>query len=257
MITGLSKNRLKQLIKLKQKRYRYQDRQFLISGLRSVAEVIKRPKSCVELIIDASKADILFEFEPKKIAGIAQYTLPEKEFNLLVDEKNPQGICLVVQKPERYDLKNLNGRNILYLDRINDPGNLGTIIRSAAWFGMDALLLSPQSADPFQLKVTRSTAGNILNIPIYEEVEIPHLKNLKKEGYSLIATDAGKGEDLSKMEFPNKRLLLFGSEAHGLRKELQDNCDKVCYIKGFGKGESLNLANAASIIMYQIMSNEQ
>lgn len=257
MITSLSKNRLKQLTKLHQKKYRDLDKQFLISGLRAVQEVLKNPQSCVEIIIEESKSDILFELNAKDIAGIQQYSLTAKDFNGLVDEKNPQGICLVVEMPTKNDPGKIDGQNILYLDKINDPGNLGTIIRSAAWFGINAILLSPQSADPYQIKVTRSTAGNILNLPIYQEVDIDHLKDLKKSGYSLIGTNVSHGKEISLMKFPAKRLFLLGSEAHGLNKELQDICEEVCYIKRFGKGDSLNLANAASIIMHQMVNNEQ
>ena len=147
----------------------------------------------------------------------------------------------------------ISGNSILFLDRISDPGNLGTIIRSAEWFGFKTILLSSNSADPFQPKVVRSSAGTLLNITIFENVEASQLENLKNElGFKIYATDISDGQDIAQFKFAQKSIIMMGSEAHGLNPELAKICDEKIYIKRSGSGESLNLANAATIIMYQV-----
>lgn len=252
---ALSITRLKQLKKLKQKKYRDISGEFIVSGLRAVKECLKNPQQCIQLICDENRQDLLLQLDAEAIRHIPPATIPSNELLKLLDEKTPQGLCLVCAKPDTsIDLSRIKGRNYLYVDRINDPGNLGTIIRSASWFAINGILLSPDSADPFQLKVARSTAGTIFNVPLYERIQIQDLESLKKRGYTLYATDINEGEELASISFKNKNIFLFGSEAHGLDKSLQDICDKKCYIKSFGKGESLNLASAASIIMHRIMN---
>jgi TrmH family RNA methyltransferase len=257
MITPLSKNQQKLLQKLKHKKYRDIEKQFLVSGLRAVTQCLEHPDYCMQLIVDETKQDLIFQLELVSIKYLTQNTLSSRDFNVLVDEKTPQGICLVCRKPDtQFSPVKITGKNYLYLDRINDPGNLGTIMRSASWFAWNGLLLSPESADLFQPKTVRAGAGTIFNIPLYENVTTKDLQKLKASGYSLYATGADSGKELNGINFSAEKIILFGSEAHGLAKELQDVCDKECSIKRFGKGESLNLAIAASIIMCHISNRE-
>jgi len=255
----LSKNRLKFLHKLNQKKYRDSENLFIISGLRAVKTTLENPNTrLVECIYSKETINLAEEILKKSGHDITQSFLSEKDFSKLVDEKTPQGVCLVVQKPAtKFLLEKVSGNFLLFLDRINDPGNLGTIIRSAEWFGFKTLLLSNHSADPFQPKVVRSSVGTLLNISIFENVESDQLIELKTElGYTVYATDTNNGNDISQFKFSEKSIIMMGSEAHGLNPLYQSLYNEKISITGKGDGESLNLANAASIIMYQAVNNQ-
>lgn len=253
MLNSLSKNRVKTLQKLNQKKYRDLEKLYLISGLRGVKSALENnPASGLEIIITNDKSSLLTNlfFDKSKIPV---YTVSEKEFQSLSQEQTPQGICLVAQKPEtNFDLDLVSSDRFLFIQGINDPGNLGTIIRSAAWFGFNTLLLSRNSADPFQPKVVRSTAGAINSLYIFENIdayEIIQIKN--KTNCSVYSTHATDGVSLEKVNFENKMILMFGSEAQGLSAEFEELNDQKISISRLGKGESLNLANAVSIMLYQ------
>jgi TrmH family RNA methyltransferase len=251
VIKTLSKNRLKFYQKLKQKKYRDQEDLYLISGLRAVQLALENDADkCVEIIIDESKTDHLLELDTGHFKEIS--SVSTKDFKALSDEKSPQGICLISKKPSTiFNSEALHKGRIIFLDRINDPGNLGTIIRSTAWFGIKDILLSSNSTDPFQPKVVRSSAGAINSIHIYENIDVDRIIEIKTKGYKLYATALKDGQDLSLIHFEDKALFMFGSEANGLAKEYENLCDEKIVIKKTGSGESLNLANAVSIVMYQ------
>jgi RNA methyltransferase, TrmH family len=257
MLRPLSKNRLKFYQKLNQKKYRDQEKLYLISGLRAVQSALENDKNnCVELIFEESKEGLLLNLETGSVKQ--QSTVSSKDFRSLCDEKSPQGICLVAKKPTTdFELNKIKNGPILLLDRISDPGNLGTIIRSAAWFGIEAVLLSPGSADPFQPKVVRASVGAINVVQIFEEVGIGELEQIKSQkDFSFFATDVSGGTELSSTKFNKTTLIMFGSEAHGLANEYKNLADSKLLIKKIGNGESLNVANAAAIIMYQATINK-
>ena len=233
----------------------------MISGLRAVKTALENEQArFLECIVTEDKINLLDQVFKNSHHIIPQFSTSEKDFSRLVDEKTPQGICLVAQKPATsFTLDKFLGNKILYLDRINDPGNLGTIIRSAEWFGFNTILLSPESADPYQPKVVRSSAGIILNISIVENVTINQIQQLKNEmNFKVYGTEIIEGRNITNFQFAKKLIIMMGSEAHGLDSELLKICDDKISIDRIGKGESLNLANAAAIIMYQTtMNNNQ
>jgi RNA methyltransferase, TrmH family len=260
MIPVLSKNRLKFLNKLKQKKFRDSENLFIISGLRAVKMLLENPVARpVEAIFTPGRQEMAVDIFKGSGHVVPQFELPEKDFQTLVEEKTPQGICLVAQKPDTsFAPEKVTGTFVLFLDRISDPGNLGTILRSAEWFGFATVLLSKNSADPFQPKAVRSSAGTLLNLTILENVEAQQLRELKKEkGFKAYATVIKDGSDISKIEFAGKSIIMLGSEADGLDSRLEKLSDEKISITRIGSGESLNLANAASIIMYQAVNNKK
>ncbi|HID39730.1 MAG TPA: RNA methyltransferase, partial [Calditrichaeota bacterium] len=187
------------------------------------------------------------------------FSVPVKDFTRISEERQPQGIALVA-RIRAYDVQSKPPRedHLVYLDRISDPGNLGTIIRSAAWFGIQTLLLSPHSADPFQPKVVRSSVGGIGQVNIYQNVDVSQLKKLTgKLKYTAIASIIGNGQAAEKLRnlSDKKVMLLLGSEAHGLTSELIDLCQIKVSIPQPGFGESLNLSAAAAILFYLLCTN--
>ncbi|KAA3613202.1 MAG: RNA methyltransferase [Calditrichaeota bacterium] len=257
MLKPLSKNRIKFYQKLNQKKFRDKENLYIISGLRGVQSALENDAGCAfEIIIEDGKENLL-----EKI-GINQHknatTVSAKDFKLLNDEINPQGICLIAKKTATaFNVDLIQPGQIIFLDRISDPGNLGTILRSAAWFGIKTILLSANSADPFQPKVVRSSAGAINSVSIFENVTSLEISQIKSQkDYKIFGTDVVNGRSLAATTFSEKTLFLFGSEAHGLDNEYKNLCDENTLIPKTGTGESLNLANAASIVMYQASLNK-
>jgi TrmH family RNA methyltransferase len=238
---------------LKQKKFRDQFNLYIISGFNAVETAILSKNIQVEaLLIRSDQLEQLKKF--KTSSEILVYELNSKQFNQLSNEKNPQGIALIAHKPDtrftRFDTK---FHIFIYLDQVNDPGNLGTIIRTAAWFGVYHILLSPNSADPYQPKTVRSSVGITSHIRIYEDVEPEQLRVLKQDAqFKLIGASAHGKMSLEKFKLNPKQKygLIFGSEAHGITDQIEDILDEQVNIPITGIGESLNLAASTAIVLF-------
>ena len=146
----------------------------------------------------------------------------------------------------------LDGSPIIFLDNVKDPGNLGTIIRTADWFGLKHIILSEDTVDPYNEKVVRSTMGSFFHVNILESTNSVRLLNsLRQKSYMLVSLDI-KGELFDTLQPIAKTVYLFGSESHGIRSELAALIEKRYTIPGKGKAESLNVAVAAGIVMSKL-----
>ena len=163
----------------------------------------------------------------------------------------PQGILAICSKPSTsFDSIALNGhRKFIYLSEIQDPGNAGTIIRSADAFGIDAVFTSPGSVDIYSPKVVRSTAGSLWHIPVFEDVELSKVLNLEVQAFTLGAE--GK-KSLSELEIIKDCVAIFGNEARGLATGQPTDSIEQVKISMPGNAESLNLSSAATIVMYHL-----
>lgn len=257
----VSKNYLLQLAKLKQKKYRDQSGLYMISGVNAVESAVNAPHPCIqEILLNERRIALLDELnlKDKTKVNIPIYSLSERDFARISDERSPQGIAAVAQK-RTLDIQNNppQSREIIYLDRINDPGNLGAIIRTALWFGIKTILLSPGSADPYQPKVARASTGYITYMDLYEQVSVHDLSNFNKtRHYSFIAAVVNGAESLYKLKPGKNVALIFGSEAHGIAADLLQLCDRQVTIPKPGYGESLNLAVSTALFLYQLKQKE-
>ena len=139
----------------------------------------------------------------------------------------------------------------MYFDQISDPGNLGTLLRSASWFGLKNIALSPRSVDPYNPKVVRAAMGAHFGINLYINVNL----NKFLKTHTIIAASQ-KGTDITYFNFPKKSVFVFGNEAHGISTKRMKIIQEFITIKRFGIGESLNIASAASIVMHMIKNNK-
>jgi len=240
------------LRKLSQKKHRKEMNAFTVEGVKGVQEALvhadvlmlvvdgakREEKDITTLVTQAEQRDILVEFAGRKdIAAIKQTeTFP--------------GITAVVAMPEpEYD-NIFDADTILVLDRINDPGNLGTIIRTADWFGVHTIILSEGSVDPYNEKVVRSTMGSIFRVHIIQTHNIVEMvETLKENRYSIAALDLA-GTNIQKSKKTKKQALIFGSESHGVSDALKSLVDETYTIPGKGGAESLNLAVSVAIALY-------
>lgn len=246
----LSSNDVKYFSSLKQKKYRNENGQFLIEGFHLVEECLSSPYE-VEYIILRNGVDLTFY--PKILDKISRNKtkvepLAENLFNKLVETESSQGIVGVVNVPEAAG--KISGDMIVALDRVNDPGNLGTIIRTAYWFNAGSVLVSENSADAFNSKVIRSSQGAVFFTNIIEDADLNiQLPKLKSEGYNVLLFTLDAENYLDEIEPKGNNILVFGSEAHGISDELLQ-CDyNRVKIRGYSDCESLNVGVSAGIAL--------
>ena len=248
----ISKKKIKYIASLNQKKFRLKENKFIVEGINSVEEGLNSNFKCEEIYYSNDFADKNLEVI-KSILKIdtEKIQLTHSEFSKISDTKSPQGIAAVFQIPSRKKIINSSDSIIVYLDNINDPGNLGTIIRTCDWFGVLTILLSKDCAEYTNPKAVRSSAGSIFHLSIYDDASPENLGELKNKDYQIFCSDL-TGENIYEINFPEKLVLIFSNEAHGPSKEIPEIADKKISIPKSGKAESLNVAIAAGIILSQI-----
>jgi RNA methyltransferase, TrmH family len=261
IISPLSQVKLKGLNKLKQKKYRYSSESYLCEGLRLFSTAIEsNPKDILEIIVNDSFKN---NFQFIKVLNFCNqsntpiFSCSDKIFNSVTDEKSPSGIMFVMKLKnyQESDISQIKNKNYIYLENISDPGNLGTIIRTAAWFGFSHILLSPDSVDPFNPKVVRASAGGIFNINLYLNTELNTVSEFGlKNKYNFIGTTVENGESLSNWKVSDKNIIFFGNEANGLTESAIQLLNKKITVQGSGNLESLNLSVTAGIVMNHLYS---
>ena len=175
-----------------------------------------------------------------------------KESEMLSDTVTSQGIFGVVNVTER-KLEEVwalpAGSLVVALERVSDPGNVGTIIRTCDWFGVDAVLLDKNTVELTNSKVTRATMGSMFHFPIYSEVDLSDiLPQAKKRGFTIYATSPVETKNFPK-SFAGKSFLIFGSEAQGVSPDVLREADKMVSIPKFGSAESLNVAISCGVLL--------
>lgn len=232
--------------KLQQKKYREELGHFLVEGEHLVLELQKAAEKnpalkSSELYVTAAYENWPSEFRKNLIT--------EKQMAQVSDTKTPQGILAIVPFLPTVTAAQENERAI-YLHEVQDPGNLGTIVRTLAWFGSFRLLLSPNSVDPYNPKVVRSSMGAIFHLPM--ELDVSLIEVNKR--YKKIACLDMHGDKISDATFKDFDCYLFGNEARGLPHELlTDICVHSFSIPGSGAIDSLNLASAVNMCAYELV----
>ena len=259
----LSKEKLKQILKLKTEKGREKEEKFLIEGLRLCEEALFSDWE-VELLLFPSeyvqflKAKKLMREFLKEKREI--FILSNQDMKKLTDTKTPQGIFAVVSKKEfTLDKDFLKKVTMLVgLDNIRDPGNLGTIIRTADAVGTNGILLSTGCVELYNPKVIRSTMGSVFHLPVIDRLELKDvIPELKSSGFKIFASEVREGEDFTKIKYPEKICLLIGSEATGISKEILGLADERIKIPIYGKAESLNASVATGILLYEIIRKKK
>lgn len=237
-IESLQNPKVKEWTKLKEKKYRDLNNLFLIEGDHLLNEAMV--KGVVKEIIST---DTLFDFN-----GIPFYVVNESIMKKLSNQVSGTNVICVCEKLEE---KDING-NVCMLDNIQDPGNLGTIIRSAVAFNIDTIIISPDTVDLYNDKVIRSSEGMLFHINVVKKDLNLAIDELKEKNYKIYGTNVENGTCLKEIGFNNKNAIIIGNEGNGVKKALQDKCDSLIYIPIISSCESLNAGVAASIIFYEM-----
>ena len=238
VITSLDNKRIKNLAKLLNKKYRDETGMFLVEGEHLVIEA-KRAGSLMEVI----KCED-YEMDFDVTTTIVTYDVIKKLSNTL----NPQKVIGVCKKLDNKDV----GNKVLILEDIQDPGNLGTIIRSSVAFGVDTIVVSNNTVDMYNDKVLRSSEGMIFHIDIVKIDVNECIDKLHSEGYEIYGTKVDGGTDLREITVGDKYAVVMGNEGAGVSEFTLDKCDKYIYIPMNSDCESLNVGVATSIILYEL-----
>ncbi len=259
----LSQNHAKYLRSLLHKKYRDSEQKYLVEGVRLCNEALSAEAPVREFIIARDKLSQELPgrlLERAKHLGIPVFVAEERDFHSIADTESPQGVaCVMKKKPAPAQDWYLRESTLLVgLEAIRDPGNLGTIIRTADWFGIDGMLLNNDTVDVYNPKVVRASMGSIFRMRISEQVVFTKkVPEFKKAGFSLSGTIGGGGMPLQELKRAGRQLVLIGSEANGLDSASLELADMKVTIPKVGAGESLNAAIAAGIILYHLTTKEQ
>lgn len=253
VITSKDNELVKHIRKLKDKKYRDESNEFIIEGTNLIEEAVKE-KAKIKKVIICEDTTKTYEIPTNIRLEIAKYEcvyVSEKIFNLITQVTNPQGIMAIVEKTAKEDEIDYTQDLIVMLDDIQDPGNLGTILRTIDSIGLNQIIVSKETADAFNPKVVRSTMGAIFRIKIIEsENLIDTIKNIKKHHFKLIVTSLQTDNTIYDINY-NKKIIVIGNEGNGVSKEIQDIADEKIKIPMLGKTESLNASVATGIVLYE------
>tara|TARA_X000001036_G_scaffold439986_1_gene493518 strand:+ start:4403 stop:5158 length:756 start_codon:yes stop_codon:yes gene_type:complete len=249
----ISKKELKYISSLELKKFRNENKKYLIEGKRLIVEGLKAgvitniyycPEKC--------SFNNFSSLKPYLNNKIQSKVIDEKTFNIFSNTVTSQGLIGValINNP-KFENCIKTKFNWIYLDKIKDPGNLGTILRTAEWFGIKNIGLSPDCVDPYNSKVVRSGMGAHFNLNIISNIPVNVIKD---HNIKMLLADK-LGEPISKSDSLNKWCLILGSEADGASSINHLIADKIITIPGKGKIESLNVAVSCGIIMHQLTKN--
>ena len=254
-ITGLQNPVVKAAAELKQKKYRQQQGLFLAEGLRTVEEAVRY--GAVQSIFYTAIEDertraVLEEAAAKQVKLIC---VSEAVLKKIADTETPQGVIAVCEMG-KFSVEDLlaTGQMLLVLDRVGDPGNIGTMLRTADAAGLGGLVLLKGSADIYAPKTVRASMGSLFHLPVVSGVsEEEFVSSARKAGYELLVTCLDGADNLYKADLRGRLAFVMGNEANGVTDSLLEAADKRVFIPMQGRAESLNVAMAAGVVMFEAL----
>lgn len=252
MITSTSNAKIKQLVQLQKKsKVRQEQNVFVIEGIRMFMEV---PKDKVKQVYLSAS---FYEKKAKELdlGSFPVEILADHVFDYVSDTKTPQGILCILERPDYSEEKILKQKDahILVLDNLQDPGNLGTIMRTGEAAGVTGVLMSKDCVDIYNPKTIRSTMGAIYRMPfVYVEDVVQSLEKAREYGVHTYAAHLKGEHNYDEENYKGSTALLIGNEGNGLREEVSNMADTWIKIPMCGSVESLNAGVAASILMYEV-----
>lgn len=243
-ITSLKNPKVQTWKGLKERKGRKETGCFLVEGRKMAEEVLRSGFEVTALLMAEG-------FTPDFALpdGIASYILPEHVFAAVCDTKTPQGIAAVVRMRDSL----ATGNRLVALDGVQDPGNVGTILRTADAAGFDGVLLSEQCADVFSPKVLRATMGSIFRMGVRVTDDLPgELASLARDGFSILSSQLDGTPFYDREPVGDRFVLVIGSEGNGVTEEVKQVATHRVKLPMRGGAESLNAAVAAGIMMYEL-----
>lgn len=239
LITSLDNKKIKEINKLKNKKYRDKENKFIIETKNIIKEAYKEGLLLELFIKENTNQELDIDIETNYVTEEVMNKIKQ------IPSSNMIGICKKITPSKEL------GNKILLLDEIQDPGNLGTIIRSSVGFNIDTIVLSNKCCDLYNEKVIRATEGNMFKINILREDLVKTIEQIKNKNIKVFGTDVTNGIDVRNISL-DKYAIVMGSEGNGMSQEIRNLVDDNIYIKTNTKIESLNVGVAASIILYEL-----
>ena len=254
----LSATRIKQLKSLSQKKFRRHENRFLLEGFRLIDQALSANAEIEEIWI--TKKNLESSHGKETIQKIECKNIPwsistDKIIRQISHSMNDQGIIALAPIPIYHNYKNLPNKS-LYLDGISDPGNMGTLLRTAAWFGIKSIFRSPECVDPFNPKVVRSAMGAHFYFSHFEAIQdVIILNDCAKLGFEVFGSDK-EGNSISTINLSNTKgwVLVLGNEAYGISKSANRMITTMLTIPGIKGIESLNVSVAGGILLHALSS---
>ncbi len=259
IINSPRNERIRKYRRLRKKNFRYREGKFLVEGYQAVAEALsykQKPECliCNQKGIEAmgAYADLISEM------SIPCFEVNDEVIFTLSTTVTPQGI-IAVSPLVHIDLPRLTGEadsTVLVANRVRDPGNLGNMVRIADAAGAGGMIVCRESADPYNPKTVRSTAGSIFHLPLAIGSSLPEaVQQLKLDGYTVFTADAHSGTNMWEAEWPRKVALVMGNEAWGIPEDEEAIVDGQVRVPILGGAESLNVSAAAALLLYEVERN--
>ncbi|MCS6819398.1 MAG: RNA methyltransferase [Chitinophagales bacterium] len=238
----LTKTKIKFLHSLQQKKYRQLTNRFIVEGDKTVRELLS---SSFETETIFAEPWWLNRYNSQIPRNVEVVEVSHEQLKAISAMPSPNGVLAVACIPEQTAITDCKGMLLLALDTINDPGNLGTIIRIADWFGVSTIVCSSECVDAFNPKVVSAAKGSLFRA----KIQYTDLNEFFRKMNKPIVAATLSGENLYKVNFPEDAILLIGSEAHGISADLYPHITHQVTIPGSGMAESLNAAVASGIIL--------
>lgn len=242
---------IKLALKLKQRKYREQEGKYIVEGIRFVEEAVR--EGIADFMLYSKK--LFSTSDPERALAIEgdKFEIEDELLKELCGTENPQGILAVISK-NNYDFKDIKNDFLVIADGIQDPGNLGTIIRTADAAGAGGVIITKGTVDVYNDKTLRSTMGSIFHIPVifsedFEELTI----SLKNMGYNIYAASLEESKNIYDCDFKAKTAIIIGNEANGIPEEHMGFVTHRIKIPMPGRAESLNAASASAVIIYEVL----
>lgn len=244
---------IKHIKKLKDKKERDSSNEYVIEGIKLIQEAIQENVNIKQIIVcdDCDKTESMPKDLMYEIAKYDCIYVTKKIFKYISEVQEPQGILAVIEKNNSDSEIDYTQDIIVALDDVQDPGNLGTILRTVDSIGLTQILVSKGTADSYNPKVVRSTMGAIFRIKIIECEDLEKtLKEIKKHKFKVVVTSLQTENTIYEINY-NKKVIVIGNEAKGVEKNIQDLADEKIKIPMLGKTESLNASVATGIVLYE------
>ena len=257
-LTAVNNPQVKAAAELKQKKYRLERGLFLAEGLRTVEEAVAY-KAVVSIFYTAIEDDRTRAVLEEAAAQQVKLTcVSDTVLKKIADTETPQGIIAVCKmQPVALDDLLASGKMLLVLDRVGDPGNVGTMLRTADAAGIGGVVLLKGSVDAYAPKTVRSSMGSLFHVPVLAGVgETAFIESAHNAGYELLVTCLDGADNLYKADLHGRLAFVMGNEANGVSAGLLEAADKRVFIPMAGRAESLNVAMAAGIVMFEALRRQ-
>lgn len=244
---------IKHIKKLKDKKYRDINKEFIVEGIKLVKEAIEEKADIQKIVIcdNCLNAGAIPKQLMYEIAKFECIYVTENIFNTISDVNTPQGILAIIKRATTEAEIDYSQDIIVALDDIQDPGNLGTILRTVDSIGLNQIIVSKGTADSYNPKVIRSTMGAIFRVKIIECEDLENtLKEIQKNNFELIITSLQTKNSIYDVDY-SKKVIVIGNEANGVKKSIQNIADIKVKIPMLGKTESLNASVATGVVLYE------